>query len=397
MLTRLQLLVQAAEQHATLLEGLGSTSALICRLPVMEDLYRSRAKLPSLEPGHSISFQSEFEAHLTVLYSQILEFQARALCYLRKHWVIQSFSDMFKQNGWDALLNSIKVSEDSARRFTALIDAEEMKRRFEELRNAQEEDRMWQKLSARDEKAKGFLKMLYTCPYRDRKDRNVERVPGTCEWFTNHDVFQNWKESQMSSLLWVSADPGCGKSVLAKYLVDHVLPSTNKRTTCYFFFKDDFADQKSATNALCAILRQLFLAKPQLLRDSILEKFDTDGDKFTQSFHDLWNTLISVAADQHAGEIVCILDALDECQDRDRSQLIQAVRKPDFTESNKSSLKFLLTSRPYDHIRREFREGEDRLPTIHLSGEGEDEVKQISQEIGLVIKIEPRISARKSL
>jgi hypothetical protein len=39
----------------------------------------------------------------------------------------------------------------------------------EELRNAQEKDRTWQKLSARDEKVKKFLKMLYTCPYRDRK------------------------------------------------------------------------------------------------------------------------------------------------------------------------------------------------------------------------------------
>lgn len=49
-------------------------------------------------------------------------------------------------------------------------------------------------------------------------------------------------------------------------------------------------------------------------------------------------------------------------------------------------LKFLMTSRPYDHIRRGLRGLEDRLPTIHLSGEGEAEVAKISREIDLVIE-----------
>ncbi|KAF7509335.1 hypothetical protein GJ744_008058 [Endocarpon pusillum] len=256
----------------------------------------------------------------------------------------------------------------------------------EELQIAQEENRARQRLSTRDDKAKRFLKMLYTCHYRDHKERNRDRVPGTCEWFTNHSLFQNWKKNKKSSLLWASADPGCGKSVLAKYLVDHIFPNTSQRTTCYFFFKDDLTEQKSITNAVCAILRQIFLAKPHLLQDAILDRLETDGDKFIQSFHDLWSTLISVAADQNAGELVCILDALDECQDSDRSQLIQAVRNLYIADSNEFSLKILLTSRPYDHIRREFRELERHLPTIHLSGEDEIEIEKISREIDLVIQ-----------
>jgi len=43
-------------------------------------------------------------------------------------------------------------------------------------------------------------------------------------------------------MLWVSADPGCGKSVFAKYLVDSILTITESRIICYFFFKDDFED-----------------------------------------------------------------------------------------------------------------------------------------------------------
>ncbi|KAI0423611.1 hypothetical protein F5Y09DRAFT_348659 [Xylaria sp. FL1042] len=62
-----------------------------------------------------------------------------------------------------------------------------------------------------------FLRPLYTSPYEDRKNRNPKRADGTCECFTAHRLFQNWRR-EPSSLLWVSADPGCGKSVLAKYL-----------------------------------------------------------------------------------------------------------------------------------------------------------------------------------
>ena len=352
----------------------------------MESVYRSRAKVPSLRPEHAAQLEERFEANLTALYSMVLEFQARALCYLRKRQVARTFNDMFKHDGWGALLQDIKESEDSARAFEGLIDGEKLHRGFEELLNEQKEDRVWRKMSARDEKIEKCHRMLYTCLYREGKDRNNKRVPGTCEWFTNHSLFQHWNKRETSSLLWVSADPGCGKSVLAKYLVDEVLPSTSNRTTCYFFFKDDAADQRSATNAICALLRQLFLAKPDLLRDSILKKLETDGDKFVLSFYDLWNILISVAADQNAGEIVCILDALDECQDGDRSQLIKEMSNLYVADSNRFRLKFMLTSRPYDHIRRGFWKLENRLSTIHLSGEDEVEVEKISREIDLVIE-----------
>ncbi|GKZ80876.1 hypothetical protein AnigIFM56816_005385 [Aspergillus niger] len=48
-------------------------------------------------------------------------------------------------------------------------------------------------------------------------------------------------------------------------------------------------------------------------------------------------------------------------------------------------LKFLMTSRPYPHIERLFWKLRTNLPTIHLSGDGEEEGQKISREIGLVI------------
>ena len=67
------------------------------------------------------------------------------------------------------------------------------------------------------------------------------------------------------------------------------------------------------------------------------------------------------------------------------SQLTQALCKLYGTRWN-SNLKFLLTSRPYDGIRRGFQPLQiPGLPVIHLSGESDIEMKKISREIDVFI------------
>ncbi|KAJ2987975.1 hypothetical protein NUW58_g4219 [Xylaria curta] len=189
-----------------------------------------------------------------------------------------------------------------------------------------------------NDKRSDLLRRLYILPYEDRKDRNPERADGTCQWFTNHQHFQNWQESKTSNLLWVSADPGCGKSVLAKYLADDVLSPTNSRITCYFFFKDDFADQRSPEYALRCILRQIFIQNPALLSNTILGLFEQGGETLLNSFRGLW---------------------------------------------------------PYIQIRKEFQILENRQPTIHLSGDNEVEVDNISKEIDIFIEDQVGILGEK--
>jgi hypothetical protein len=109
--------------------------------------------------------------------------------------------------------------------------------------------------------------------YETYKDRIDNRVEGTCEWFLHHQSFVSWvARSSRAGPLLVSADPGCGKSVLAKYLVDeglvsHGLPES--AAVCYFFFKD--ALQDSLNQALCAVLHQLFSHRPSLIKHALTE------------------------------------------------------------------------------------------------------------------------------
>jgi ankyrin repeat protein len=230
------------------------------------------------------------------------------------------------------------------------------------------------------------LRALRTSNYEQFKDRNPDRFEGTCQWFLQHENFKKWQQSKSSTLLWVSADPGCGKSVLSKTLVDVDLKSTESRTTCYFFFKDDNESQQSTTAALSALLHQLFSQNPSIIHHA-LSDHNVEGDRLSQSFHKLWGILVKAATDPKAREVVCVLDALDECEESGRYEIIRTLstfykQSPPFG-APPPRLKFLVTSRPYFDIERSFAGLTRDFPTIRLQGEKES--KEISREIDIVI------------
>lgn len=96
---------------------------------------------------------------------------------------------------------------------------------------------------------------------------------------------------------------------------------------------------------------------------------------------------MAATSDPACGNTICVFDALDECRDRDRNQLIKYLCK--FYErrpaSQRNYLKFFVTSRPYGHIEDSFRLVTKLFPQIHLRGEEENDT--IHKEINLVVKI----------
>ncbi|OBT58021.1 hypothetical protein VE04_02531 [Pseudogymnoascus sp. 24MN13] len=239
-----------------------------------------------------------------------------------------------------------------------------------------------------DEKRKRCHRIFSGPDYQRHKERNQYPVKGTCQWFLRHPNYTGWRDSFSSSILWVSADPGCGKSVLSKLLVDKELQATKLRTTCYFFFKDDNDIQKTATSALCALLHQIFSQKPELLGHAVKISDENKDECVNTSVELLWQILIAAAEDPQAGEIVCILDALDECRNSELKPLLRKLCS--FYDgsriSSNTALKFLVTSRPLQHIENEFSDLSRKIPAIRLAGE--EHTDEILYETGLVIEHE---------
>ena len=94
------------------------------------------------------------------------------------------------------------------------------------------------------------------------------------------------------------------------------------------------------------------------------------------------------AASESEREIICVLDALDECREGSRKSIITKLvtfyKNVEQGSCEKPALKFLVTSRPYIGIEWDFKELTDIFPNIRLSGEEESE--SISREINLVIE-----------
>ncbi|KAG9530703.1 purine and uridine phosphorylase, partial [Aureobasidium melanogenum] len=226
-----------------------------------------------------------------------------------------------------------------------------------------------------------------TSTYEHFKNINPDRVKETCQWALNHAQYQRWNESATDDLLWISADPGCGKSVLSKSLVDEILMSDAVgNTICYFFFKDN-DEQNSLATCLCALLHQLFQHQRHLLQHAIAA-WHSDGSKLQQETDKLWRILLAATSDAAAHNTICVLDALDECKDGDRSNLIEKLAQfhknaAEFQHPRQSRLKFIVTSRPYDDIQRGFQQIPPSLPAIRLRGEEEND--QIRAEINRVI------------
>ncbi|KID83213.1 Ankyrin repeat protein [Metarhizium guizhouense ARSEF 977] len=226
--------------------------------------------------------------------------------------------------------------------------------------------------------------------YEWYKDRVEDRVDGTCQWFLQHDNFQTWLNQDSGPLL-VSADPGCGKSVLAKYLVDHGLPRSS--TICYFFFKEQ--DQNKVRQALCALLHQLFSQKPSLI-DYAMPQFRKNGQGLINSTQSLWSVLGNAVKDPQAGPVILVIDALDECAEPDFENLVRNLKSQLSKQMGYGKLKYLLTCRPYEQIMSKFRSLIRDFPNIHIPGEEESET--ISQEVNLVIaKRVNQLSEQKNL
>lgn len=111
--------------------------------------------------------------------------------------------------------------------------------------------------------------------------------------------------------------------------------------------------------------------------------FRERGAAFSTSFAELWSIFKAATRDPGAGNVVCVFDALDECNAEEVSALIENLVHCAFRQQP-CGLKFLITSRPYFEIRQGFDKLLEVSNNIELTGN--EESASIEKEIDLVIK-----------
>ncbi|OCK73474.1 hypothetical protein K432DRAFT_340248, partial [Lepidopterella palustris CBS 459.81] len=185
------------------------------------------------------------------------------------------------------------------------------------------------------------------------------RHPGTCEWVLSHDDFVDFVESREGRLLWISGEPGVGKTVLAKYLAEFfVSDSAASNKSLYFFFSDRDPKRKTAGTMLRTLIDQCLKYSPGLIQRYVLPEYHVHGDQAYRSLPILWRIFVAMSQDVRLGVIYCVLDGLDECEESSRNEVLQLIghyaSEGSATDSDSHELmpmKLIITSRPYETIR----------------------------------------------
>ncbi|KAI1390144.1 ankyrin repeat-containing domain protein [Hypoxylon trugodes] len=354
---------------------------------------------------HSTRLRDKLEEKITNLYMTLLKYEILSVVYCyHNHPVVRDMKTIIGFDDWEGRLQRIKLLEVDFRDDLTQYASGEFVRHLHKLshsndqlgeiisdiRQISEHQSILLKTTLENQQTEQAHhqsrltgKFKTNLNYEERMKFNPDHIPGTCEWFRTHEMFKQW-QGKANGLLLVSADPGCGKSVLSRHLIENIPMSNDPTATvCYFFFKDS-PEERSLPNAICALLHRLFSSK-NFLASRCENRINDGGLKILSDSTALWGIFEEAINQQDAGQIICVLDALDECDPRDCRILMGLLRSLYLpSPAQKARIKFLVTTRGYPWILDNFNEF---VPTcIHLSGENKEEKSQIQREINLVVE-----------
>lgn len=165
---------------------------------------------------------------------------------------------------------------------------------------------------------------------------------GTCEWIYSHPKYVEWRQSEDPNghVLVVLADPGLGKSVLAKSISIKLMKDVeNGGCVMAFFCKKGLSRRESTTSVIATFLHKLLIQQKSLYR-YITEPISDSTDKI--SFQQLWKLFAAVTQDPSIQNYTFIIDALDECETSSQQQLMKSFLDPEFCLRSR----LLITARP---------------------------------------------------
>ncbi|KAJ6445188.1 general substrate transporter [Purpureocillium lavendulum] len=174
-------------------------------------------------------------------------------------------------------------------------------------------------------------------------------VPGTCQWIHHHHLFTSWLNEGRSALLWLTGDPGSGKTMLSYSVANHLggLRTISKNVLLYLC--QDKNKQTDGKAVLIGLIRQIVDRHTSMIKNYV-RHFFKKHPSIVQSFPLLWRLFLKLLKDPKVSSLYVILDALDECDERSCYQLLDSIydilADPNQPMRDAIRVKFLITSRP---------------------------------------------------
>ncbi|KAI9045141.1 uncharacterized protein KD926_009555 [Aspergillus affinis] len=197
------------------------------------------------------------------------------------------------------------------------------------------------------------------------------RVPGTGDWIRTEQLFRAWTD-QENPVLWVSGNPGSGKSFLSENIISFLqemhpqgVSHPSRTSIGYFFFKDSNPETRSFHRALRDLAYQIYQNDP-LYQRYIQQNCHSPQD--VKTIQSAWRTLfINYFADTTAGDssVFLVFDGVDEAFQEDRQTFLGLLSDLRRADPHNMRIQIVLVGRP--EIFDDLAEALDvSLPTIHV-------------------------------
>jgi ankyrin repeat domain-containing protein 50 len=176
----------------------------------------------------------------------------------------------------------------------------EWRQQFQELKLSHEQDNIIRWLQ-------------YTDPSTNHNAACEKREPLTGNWLLQSDDFTKWKQ-ESKQFLWLHGIPGCGKTILASTVIEHIKSTCKMDSRCqYIFYYFDFNDSKKqeVASLLRSVLAQLASRDLRTLKE--IEKLYKQNDRGKQQPDKKSLLSILLLVLRSSSRTYLIIDALDEC------------------------------------------------------------------------------------
>jgi hypothetical protein len=242
--------------------------------------------------------------------------------------------------------------------YMPLIYGEGEEHAFKRLREEIRKTSGNQILSRREEQKKHIIGSLRFDQIDARQMTIRNACARTCNWLLETSEYLNWLDADRLSehhvFLWIKGKPGTGKSTLMKFALINASKTMDDKIIISFFFNARGEDiERSTVGTYRSLLLQLLERLPAL--QSIYDS--PEFSKLRLSTDHQWNiewlrTLLEKVI-KCLGEfsVVCFIDALDECEEKQIRDMIQFFEHVgSLNMSSGIRFRVCFSSRHYPHI-----------------------------------------------